>query len=241
MPGFASDYGNSQNLVEIEEVRDNTVILKNGGIRQILMVSGINIALKSEEEQNALSLQYQNFLNGLDFPLQIMVHSRKVNIENYLNSLEERKRKESSPLLQNQIEEYQKFIRGFVQENAIMQKIFLVVVPFTPLILPSTETVSKFISIPFLNKKPKVDEKKRSEAEREAAFQESLSQLAQRVNHIVDGLHTMGIETTLMNNEQLIELFYNLYNPESIEKEALNLPPTEAPEEAAAPSKEKSK
>ena len=77
------DFGNSLDLVNIKEIRDDTVILKDGGMRQIIMVGGVNFALKSETEQNIMTQAYQTFLNGIDFPLQIVVHSRKVNIDKY--------------------------------------------------------------------------------------------------------------------------------------------------------------
>lgn len=126
------ELGNSLDLVNIKAVRESTVIVKDGSLRQIVMVGGVNFALKSESEQSIITQAYQSFLNGIDFPLQIIVHSRKVNIDKYLEGLAERKEMEQSALLQSQISEYVEFIRGFVQKNAIMEKTFLVVVPFYP-------------------------------------------------------------------------------------------------------------
>src|SRR5207249_1905334 len=96
------------------------------------MVGGVNFALKSELEKNIITQGYQNFLNSIDFPLQIVIHSRKVNIDKYIAGLAARKESEESPLLRNQIDEYAEFIKGFVEKNAIMEKSFLVVVPFYP-------------------------------------------------------------------------------------------------------------
>ena len=146
-----TDFGNSLDLVNIKEIRNNTVTLKDNGMRQIVMVGGVNFALKSESEQNIITQGYQNFLNGIDFPLQIVVHSRKVNIDKYIEELLRRKDLEESPLLQSQIEEYAEFIKGFVQKNAIMEKTFLLVVPFFPAsIMPTKKTAMSFIL--FLNK-----------------------------------------------------------------------------------------
>lgn len=128
-----SDLGNSLDLVDIREIRENTVIGNDGGFRQIIMVGGVNFALKSEAEQNIMTQAYQNFLNGVDFPLQIVIHSRKVNIEKYTDDLTKQKLNESSPIIQNQIDEYVQFIKGFVEKNAIMEKMFFIVVPFYPL------------------------------------------------------------------------------------------------------------
>ena len=137
-----TDVGNTQDLVAIKEIKEGTLVLKDGGLRQIIMVGGVNFALKSEMEQNILTQGYQNFLNSVSFPLQIVIHSRKVNIEKYLDELAGYQIAETSPLLKNQGEEYREFIRGFVQKNAIMEKSFFVTIPFTPIKLPTPKSVS---------------------------------------------------------------------------------------------------
>lgn len=218
---MATGFGNSQNLVEIENIRDNTLILKDGSLRQVLMVGGINFSLKSEEEQNMLTTSYQNFLNSVDFPLQIIIHSRKINIQKYLDDLSLRVKGEPSPLLQNQITEYREFIRQFVAENAIMEKSFLVVVPWYENALPVPSGGG--FSLPFLKKKDKEAEARKA-AEVEEDFRKNLAQMSQRTSQIIEGLTTMGLETVVLNNDQLTELFYNFYNPGSIERENLAMP-----------------
>lgn len=213
---------NSQDLVVVKEVRDNTVMLAGGGLCQIVMVGGVNFPLKSEMEQNAITLAYQDFLNGLDFPVQIVVHSRKINIQKYLDHLEERQEKESSALLQSQISEYREFIKSFVEKNAIMRKIFLLVVPYYAASLPSKETLSGFL--PFLKKKKPAEEK--VNPEEEAEFKKNLAQLEQRTAQVIEGLRTIGLETSVLNDEQLLELFYNFYNPETVEKEHITMQPS---------------
>jgi len=220
-----NSFANTANLVEVENIRDNTIVLKNGGLRQVVMANGLNFALKSEAEQNLITQAYQNFLNGLDFETQTIVHSRKINIEKYLESLAEYGRRSASPILQNQSSEYQEFIRGFVQKNPIMEKTFLVVVPFSPIGLPGKESFVSFL--PFFKKDKAAAE--RVQAEGEQRFRQSLEQLEQRVGQVIQGLASIGLESIALNNEQLIELLYNFYNPETIEKEKLNLPP-EIPE-----------
>lgn len=211
---------NTQDLVAIEEIREGTVILKDGSLRQVVIVGGVNFSLKSEAEQNVITQAFQNFLNGVNFPLQTIVHSRKINIERYLASLEERRAQESSPILQDQIAEYQQFIRGFVSENAIMAKTFLVVVPYASLALPGKQTLLGFL--PF-GKKTKASEEEAVREHRET-FEKNLGQLKQRVTQVVDGLTAAGLDAVALNDEQLIELFYNFYNPEAIEKERTKLP-----------------
>lgn len=205
---------NTQELVSIDKIRDNTIVMKNGSIRQIIMVGGMNFALKSEEEQNSIVSAYQDFLNSVDFPIQIVIHSRKINIENYLQKLEEFKNKEVSGILRNQTSEYQEFIRSFVRDNPIMRKVFLVVVPFAPINVPEIKSGSGL----FPKKESKEKEEEKNQKAQEEEFQKSLAQLKQRVDQVVEGLHTVGLETVLLNNEQLTELFYSFYNPETIEQ-----------------------
>lgn len=218
-----SAFANSQDLVAVQEIKESTLILKDGGLRQILMVSGVNFALKSEEEQNAISAGYANFLNSIDFGIQILVHSRKINIERYLADLEKKRVAEQSPLLQNQIGEYGEFVKQFVQENAIMSKSFFVVVPWQAAGLSgSASAVSGFFS--FGKKKNAEEAKKIAAAAGEDSFQKSLQQLKQRVEQVTSGLSAVDLDVVLLNDEQLVELFYNFYNPETTEKESINLP-----------------
>lgn len=214
---MAKEFANSQDLVAVENVHDSTLILKDGSLRQILMVQGLNFSLKSEGEQNVITQAYQNFLNSLDFSAQIVIHSRKINIDKYLADLEGRMREEQSPLLQNQISEYREFVKKFVQDNAIMEKSFLFVVPWYP---PALSAKASSFPIPFLNKKP---DAKQIETEDAQAFQQNLLQLRQRTTEVSEGLAGIGLESIVLSDEELIELLYNFYNPETIEKESLKL------------------
>ena len=219
----SKNFANAQDLVSVKEIRGNTVVLKDGSLRQILMVGGMNFSLKSDAEQDLITQAYQNFLNGIDFPLQIIIHSRKINIEKYLDSLRAYEDHGESSLLHNQMEEYREFIRGFVAKNPIMEKTFLVVVPFFPLSISavgSTSALSKYL--PFFKKNKEAEEKAKEEAE--AHFNESLTQLKQRVSQVMEGIFSVGSEAVVLGNEQLVELFYNFYNPESIERENINVP-----------------
>ena len=213
------DAGNSLDLVDIQEIKQSTVIVKDGSFRQIVMVGGVNFSLKSEMEQNIITQGYQTFLNGIDFPLQILVHSRKVNIDKYIQTLMDRREGEQSPILQNQIDEYTKFVQGFVEKNAIMEKIFLVVVSFYPTsALPGAKSVSGVFSMFGKKKTPAAETAQRAE-EADKLFSEGLAQLSQRVSQVKSGLLNIGLEATVLDDEQLIELFYNFYNPQTVEHE----------------------
>ncbi len=206
---FPSDA--TQNFVEVEKVLDDTIVLKDGGLRAILMVSGVNFELKSEEEQNIIISAYQDFLNSLDFSIQIVVHSRKINIDNYIGKIKQIKEKEQSPLLKEQIEEYAKFIEDFVKNNEIMTKNFFVVVPYQS---SGIKEVKKGISsaIPFFGGKKKKDDKK------DESIDQQITQLQRRVDQVVAGLVKIGLRVVKLNREELTELLYDLYNQGSSKK-----------------------
>ena len=216
----------TQKFIEIEAVKNGVVILKDGGLRQLLLVSGVNFDLKSEQEKTALLGLFQNFLNSVDFPIQIFSHSRKVNINAYLEKLAAREQEEGNELLKTQIGEYREFIRSFVKENAIMQKSFFVTVPYAPIkISGGAETATKGL-FSFLQKKgiEKPTERISLEGqEKEKQLEAHIEQLNRRVNQIASGLSQMDLRAVPLNDEELIELFYNLYNPETVEKKGLQL------------------
>ena len=202
----------TQQIVEIENIKDGTIILKNGALRRVLMVSGINFDLKSEEEQNVINYAYQGFLNTLDFSIQIMVHSRKLNIGAYLENLKEREDEENNELIKNQISEYAEFIKSFVQMNEITSKTFFVIVPYDPIVMPTGgKKIMKTLG--FSNKK----------TSSVLNIEQQLSQLDQRTDHIVNGLNQLGLRAVILNDEELTEFFYNLYNPSAVEKKDIKL------------------
>jgi hypothetical protein len=187
------------------------------------MVAGVNFALKSDAEQTLIVQAYQNFLNSIDFPLQIIIHSRKVNIDTYIETLVRRKESEPSPLLQSQIDEYVSFIKEFIEKNAIMEKTFLVVVPFYPAggaVAGTAKAASGIFSSMLGSKKPTPAQgaapKTNEEAER--ILKENTEQLSQRVGQIVSGIVGIGLDASVLENQELVELFYNFYNPQTVER-----------------------
>jgi len=202
----------TQKFVEIEDIRHGLVILKNGSLRRVLMVSGINFELKSEEEQNIIAYSYQNFLNTLDFSVQIVIHSRKLNIENYLNKLAERQTTETNELLKNQISEYIEFIRSFVELNAVMAKTFFVVVPYDSIVIPSGG--KKILEFFKFGSKTKI-------SALEESLEQKITQLNQRTEQVINSLTQVGLRVVALEDKELIELFYNLYNPETVERKDL--------------------
>jgi hypothetical protein len=203
----------TQQFVEIKEIRDGIIYLKTGGLRKILMVSGVNFDLKSEDEQSIILNTFQNFLNGLDFPIQFFIHSRKVNVEKYLSSMEERGLSEKNQLLKIQIEEYINFIRSFVEQNAIINKSFFVIIPYDA--SSAAKEAGGILSFFGLGKSQKEIAT--------AGEKQDLEQLGHRVREVESGLEQIGLRIIELQNEELLELFYNLYNPQLTEKKDLKI------------------
>lgn len=228
-----SEFGNSLDLVDIKEIRDGVVLLKDGSFRHVIMVGGVNFALKSETEQTAMVQGYQNMLNALNFPFQAVIHSRKVNIDPYIEGLMKRKDVEESVIIQNQIEEYTQFIKGFVEKNAIMEKMFFVVVPFYPInLMPTQSSIASMIPF-FGKKKPDAASQKKTSDDFEKSFKENVEQLTQRTEQTVQGLVDIGLDAAILDNDQLVELFYNFYNPQTVERSSPSAPSTTSQRTAA--------
>lgn len=212
---MAAEAQATQQFVDVERVQNGTVVLKGGGLRKILLVSGINFALKSEEDKNIILQAYQSFLNSLDFSLQIIVHSRRLNIHGYLEGLEQRKEHEENELLREQIDEYSEFIKSFVEQSDIMGKSFFVVVPYDTVSIPTAGGVLS--TLPFFGKK-------QGAAQQETKVtNEQIEQLNQRADHVATGLSGIGLRAVALNDAELVELFYNLYNPAPTEKKGLGI------------------
>ena len=201
----------TQEFVPIKEVRDGVIILKDGGLRAIVLASSINLSLKSEDEQKATILQFQSFLNTLDFYIQISIQSRTLDIRPYLLLLESRMKVQTEPLLKLQTKEYMDFIQNFTETVSIMNKNFFVVVPYTQETLPGE---SGFLKGFF--KKSKSKEMKSAE---QLDFEEKKSQLEQRVSVIQQGLARCGIKTAQLGTEEAVEAFYKVFNPGEVEGE----------------------
>ncbi len=200
----------TQEFVPIKEVRDGVIVLKDGDMRAIVLANSVNLSLKSDDEQKATILQFQNFLNTLDFPIQISVQSRRLDIRPYLLLLENRMKVQNEPLLKLQTAEYIEFIRNFTESVSIMTKSFFVVVPYTHNFLPSD-------SGSLLNKFFKRGGESQRKLTAEADFAEKRSQLEERVSVIQQGLSRCGINSAQLGTEEVVEVFYKVFNPGELE------------------------
>lgn len=209
---MATQSQTTQNFVPIQEIRDGVIILKNGGMRSLVLATSLNFALKSADEQSAILLQFQNFLNSLDFSVQIFIQSKKLDIRPYIALLEDRYKDQPTELMKIQVREYIEFIRTFVESTNIMTKSFFVVVPYDPPIMTGGKNPLSSI-LP-----GKKADKNAEKASADQQFREYKSQLDQRVAVVEQGLVRCGIRTAELGTEEVVELFYKLFNPGETEK-----------------------
>lgn len=195
----------TQEFVPIKEVRDGIIVLKNDDLRAIVLATSINLSLKSEEEQRAVIYQFQGFLNTLDFPIQISVQSRRLDIRPYILLLENRMKLQTEPLLKLQTKEYIEFIRNFTESVSIMNKNFFVVVSYTNTVMKPSGNILENL----FNRQSKEEARLREQLD----FEEKRSQLEQRVSVIQQGLSRCGIKSAQLGTEEAVEVFYKVFNP----------------------------
>lgn len=200
--------GSTQDILKFAEIREGVVILKDGNLRQVLLCSSINFDLKSEQEQDAIIFRYQSFLNSLEFPIQILMQSKKLDLSNYLAKLDKVSKEQTNELLRYQTEDYVNFARKLVDIANIMDKRFYVVIPY--LVPPKMDT-SKIRSKDYQGVATLTYDE----------FKKYQTELGDRVQVVQSGLGSIGVRTVLLNTQQLIELYYNVYNPEEASKEKL--------------------
>lgn len=204
----------TQAVVPLSEIRDGIAILNDGTMRATLMVSSINFALKSQEEQDAIIYAFQDFLNSLDFAVQITVSSRKMDITPYLEEVRQLREKQPNELLRLQMDEYINFVSELVKNSNIMTKTFFATVPFS---LQQSQKEGFFDKI-FKGAKSAAGSYTMSDVE----FEHSRSQLLQRVNQVATGLQAMGLRLIPLQTQELVELYYIMYNPSTSRNQRLH-------------------
>lgn len=198
--------GATQQFVPVKEIRNGTIILKDGGYRGVLICSSINFGLKSADEQHAITLGFQNFLNTLDFSIQIVINSRKMDLRPYLALLEGKSEEQKTELMRIQLREYIEFVRSFTDQANIMTKSFYIVVPFAP-------HVSVARAVGFLRR----ERAGAKSSAAETSFEEDRAQLEQRLSLVIGGLAGTGVRAVPLGTEEAIELLYRSFNPGELE------------------------
>lgn len=201
----------SQDFIPIKDIRNGVMVLNDGSLRMIIMTSTLNFQLKSTDEQEAIILQFQNFLNSLEFPIQIYVQSKRLDIKPYLRMLEERKSAQLLDAMKIQVTQYIEFIRDRTEHTNIMSKTFFIIVPYSRSALrkDSGNPLASFGG----NSKKKGPP---SEVELQD-FEEARIQLEQRMGIVEDGLARCDIRTRRLGSEEITELFYHKFNPGELE------------------------
>lgn len=204
--------GATQRYIDIAQIQDDVVVMKDGTLRAVILTASLNFALKSEQEQNATVSSYVQFLNSLTFPIQIVIQSRKLNIDKYLAELDQKYKQQTNELLKLQIADYRNYVAELIELGQIMSKRFYVVVPYSPLSDSQRSFFDRFQSIFIPATRVTLQRKK---------FLERRKQLFQRVDLVLSGLSGMGLNGVVLNTQNLIELYYESYNPEIAEQERI--------------------
>ncbi len=201
-----------QQYLDILEIRDDTVILKDGTLRAVILVSSINFSLKSEDEQNAIIQGYVSFLNSLPHPIQILVQSRKLNIDDYLERLQKVEKEQTNDLLKMQTRDYRRYVTELVQLADIMSKRFYVVVPYAAGSIKAQGFFSRMKQALSPTTIINIKQKK---------FESYRIELFKRADYVIDGLASMGLKAVPLDTQGLIELYYNTYNPATYDQQRM--------------------
>lgn len=194
----------TQHGLYISEVKNDVVTLKDGTLRGVLQVSSINFALKSEDEQQAIIQGYIGFLNSIDFEIEIVIQSRKLDIRPYLTKLDAIAKEQTNELLKVQTIEYKQYIQDLVDLSDIMEKKFIVVVPYSPFSKKRKNFWSRAQEVLLPGRTIVLNEKK---------FEKYRKELDRRLSIVTGGLTSIGLQVNQMDTQQLIELYYQMYNP----------------------------
>jgi hypothetical protein len=211
----------TQNVLQIAEIRDGIVIMSDGSFRSVIMVKSINFDLMSPQEREAVEYSYQGFLNSLYFPVQIFIRSQKVDLREYIEKLDKIRLEHENMLLAMLMDDYINYIDQIASQTNIMDKHFYVVVPYFPVVeaanqKPLTSSKSMFDGIfgMFSNTKTHV-------VINEGALEAAKTELRNRVQAVLAGLNQSGIQGLPLDTQELIELYYDSYNPDTATRQQL--------------------
>lgn len=195
----------TQDFVPVKEIRDGIVVLNTDELRALVLVNPINLSLKTDDEQRAVFGQFMGFLNSLDFSTQIVVQSRRLDITPYLLVLEKKYESQTEPLLKIQTKQYIEFIKDFTDQNSIMTKNFIIVVPYGTEVFGFEK--SGFFSKLFGSSK------KGATAQERKDFEEARTQLEQRIGLVQGGLSSCGLSSSVLNSDEVTDVLYKVFNP----------------------------
>lgn len=213
--GAQKAQASTQKFLFFDGIMDGIVILKDKSLRQIVMVSSINFALMSEEEQDGKIAMFQSFLNSLEFPVQIVVQSRKFDIRSYIEKVKEAAHHQENELLRVQMNEYAQYISYLVEEANITTNHYYLVVPFFAGPLKGEKSGGLFGG---LSKKLSPA---REVQQSQLAFGESKEKIKLRTNLVISGLSSLGLQAAALGTQEIVELLYTWYNPDTSSEQVL--------------------
>jgi hypothetical protein len=204
----------TQAHLDIDRIRDGIVLLKTGGYRLVLRTTNVNFSLKSEMEQNAMIFAYRNFLNALEYPVQILIRTRALNIDNYIEKLKKYEEAQENELLKLQTSEYIDYIKRLIEVANILDRQFYVVIPYSS----GAGDQVKSLTGMFGRKKKTADD---------GNFDQAKTQLQQRADALISHLSAIGVKAAPLTTPEVIELFYDIYNPSVAQLEKMEVDPQE--------------
>lgn len=221
-PAVKSNPNSTQNSLEIAEIRDGIVIMNDGSFRSVIMCKSINFDLMSQQEQEGVELGYQQFLNSLDFPIQIFMRSRKVDLTPYIDKLDKIRGEHDNMLLAMLMEDYIAYIDNLSQQVNIMDKNFYVVVPYFPGNSVQTEQQKLTSSKTFVTGFAALFSRKETHVTiNEGSLEAAKTELRNRVQAVLSGLMQCGVQGLPLDTQELIELYYDTYNPDTATRQQL--------------------
>ena len=219
VPSHTANVNSTQNMLQIAEIRDGIVIMNDGSFRSVVMVKSINFDLMSPQEQESVEFVYQGFLNSLDFPIQICIKTERIDMQPYIDKLDKIRTEHDNMLLAVLMDDYINYIDYLSQQTNIMDKKFYIVVPFFPVIdeakalSQSKNFVTGLVEL-FNKKEPHV-------VINEAKLAGAKTELKNRVQSILSGLAQAGIQGLPLDTQELIQLYYGTYNPDTAARQQL--------------------
>jgi hypothetical protein len=215
----SSNPNSTQNVLHIAEIRDGIVIMNDGSYRSVIMVKSINFDLMSQAEQEAVEYSYQGFLNSLYFPVQIFIRSTRIDLQPYIEKLDKIRTEHDNMLLAMLMDDYINYIDALSQQTNIMDKRFYIVIPFFPhpdVQRAITNSVNFFSGLADLFNK-----KEQHVVINEADLEAAKAELRNRVQAVLSGLQQSGIQGIPLDTQELIELYYDTYNPDTATRQPL--------------------
>ncbi len=204
---MAENVSSAQEHLDILDIKDNLILLKAGGAALVIQAHAVNFDLLSEKEQDAMIGAYSGLLNSLSFPLQIIIRSRKLDISAYLSIVDQLSQRQPNPYLRERILAYKEFISGLVQQGEVLDKRFYLVIPYFEITSASTSPLDPLFSFLGMKPRPKA-------IGRAGLAQRATADLEAKRDHLIKQLNRLGIKARQLATPELIELFYEIYNPE---------------------------